>query len=181
MKIYTKTGDSGETGLYSGERVHKTDLRISAIGCLDELNSALGLAVAFGPAPDVLKSVREIQNLVFRAGSDVATISGMPHLKRICAEDILRLESLIDEADGRLPELRAFILPGGTPSAAQLHVCRTLCRRAERAALVADQALEIRQEVPVLLNRLSDLLFMLARLQNHLSGERDPEWVPEKS
>ncbi len=178
MKIYTKTGDRGETSLYSGERVAKTDLRISAVGTLDELNAGLGLAIAFGSEEEVRKILVDLQNLVFRIAADLATIGDKRALKRIDASEVADIEGVIDRIHAQLPELRAFILPGGTPAAAQIHICRTICRRAEREAIALAAVHKLTPQVCILINRLSDLLFLLARLQNHLCGTEDPIWQP---
>jgi cob(I)alamin adenosyltransferase len=178
LKIYTKTGDQGETSLYSGERVAKTDRRISAVGTMDELNAGLGLAIANGPEEDVRLILVDLQNLVFRIAADLATVGEKRTLKRLAGEDIQRMEGVIDQLSARLPEIRAFILPGGTPAAAQIHVCRTVCRRAEREAIALAAEHPLNPHVGILLNRLSDLLFLLARLQNHLCETEDATWQP---
>ena len=174
MKIYTKTGDAGETGLYSGERVAKSDRRIAVVGTLDELNAGLGLAHALAPATPVGALIEEVQRLIFDMGADVATIGEKTKVVRLGANHVARLEEIIDHLDGQLPPLRAFILPGGTTAAAQIHVCRAICRRAEREVV---GLAEINRQVSIALNRLSDLLFMLARYQNQLAGVEDPTWT----
>jgi len=179
VKIYTKTGDRGETSLYSGERVAKTDPRIATVGTLDELNAHLGLACALRPRSEVLQVLVKLQNLLFQTAADVATIGELRGLKRISAEDVLQLEDRMDSLSAKLPELRAFILPGGSPPAAQIQVCRTICRRAERDLIALSASQPLNPQVGILLNRLSDLLFLLARYQNHLCGMQDPTWHPE--
>ena len=173
MKIYTKTGDAGETGLYSGERISKADGRIAVVGTLDELNAGLGLVQAFAPAAPVGAIVEEMQRLIFDLGADVATIGERTKVVRIGVGQVARLEEIIDHLDAQLPALSAFILPGGTTAASQIHVCRAICRRAEREIIGLP---DINRQVSIALNRLSDLLFMLARYQNQLAGVEDPIW-----
>jgi cob(I)alamin adenosyltransferase len=165
-KIYTKTGDAGQTGLYSGERVSKTDPLIAACGTIDELNSHLGAALAAGPVERVAEQLRPLQGLLFELAADLATLPGSRHIRRIDADDIARIERGIDDASAALPPLRDFIPPGGTPAAAQIHIARTVARRAEREALTASAAHPLNERALVLLNRLSDFLFVLARLEN---------------
>lgn len=178
MKIYTKTGDQGETGLFSGQRVSKTHSRVAAYGTLDELNSHLGVAAASHPAPEVAAAITSLQSLLFELGSDLATILKTPSAARITPEHIGRLEQEMDSMMAVLPPLRAFLLPGGSPAAAQIHVARAVCRRAEREAIEASQIEEIPADALIFLNRLSDYLFVLARYENLRSGHAEPEWVP---
>lgn len=190
MKIYTKTGDDGETGLYGGPRVRKDHLRIEAFGAVDELNALVGLARCEpldAPAEDdstgeTDKLLARIQSELFDLGAELATPDPeRMGTKLITAEHIARLEATIDAYDERLPPLKAFILPGGVRAAALLHVARTVCRRAERR-LVSLMAAEpndtapISAELIVYLNRLSDLLFVLARLVNQTAGQPDVPW-----
>ncbi|HLL90689.1 MAG TPA: cob(I)yrinic acid a,c-diamide adenosyltransferase [Tepidisphaeraceae bacterium] len=179
MKIYTKTGDDGTTGLIGGGRVRKCDARIECYGTVDELNACLGAAAAVAP-PRVVEGVRAVQNDLFVIGSHLAS----PDPSRVSdaippLEDALvaRLEMQIDAAERELPPLRQFVLPGGTEAAARLHVARTVCRRAER--LLVDFSLDHPAPPLVLtyLNRLSDWLFVQARLANHLAGIADVPWV----
>jgi cob(I)alamin adenosyltransferase len=165
-KIYTKTGDAGQTGLYSGERVSKTDPLIAACGTIDELNSHLGAALAARPVERIAEALRPLQGLLFELAADLATLPGTRDIRRIGADDIARIERGIDEASGALPPLRDFIPPGGTPAAAQIHIARTVARRAEREALRASEAHPLNEQALVLLNRLSDFLFVLARWEN---------------
>ncbi len=182
MKIYTKTGDGGETGLFGGGRVAKDSPRVTAYGEVDELNATLGVARAAGlGALDGL--CQRLQEQLFTLGAVLATPRGskadahIPHLK---PEWISDMEAAMDALEGELPAMTHFILPAGTAGAAALHLGRTVCRRAERAvvALVRDGSVD----GPVLpfLNRLSDLLFMMARAVNHRAGVQDVKWVPEK-
>jgi len=184
MKIYTKTGDDGSTGLIGGSRVRKSDPRIECYGTIDELNAAVGLAVveAQHRAPELAHMLREVQDDLFVAGSHLATPEDSPHRHSLPPLDetmIGRLEMQIDSAVAILPPLRNFILPGGTELAARLHLARTVCRRAER--LLVDFAMD-RPVSAVLLtycNRLSDWLFVQARHANHLLGADDIEWKPK--
>ena len=177
MKIYTKTGDAGETGLFAGPRVPKDDPRVEAYGDVDELNAFIGVARCepLDRATDEL--LASIQNDLFDLGAELA--SPEPErvgTKRVGASDIARLEAAIDEHEERLPPLREFILPGGTRSAALLHVARTVCRRAERRVVTLRRQQTISREAIIYLNRLSDLLFVLARAVNHQSGSGDVPW-----
>lgn len=181
VRIYTKSGDRGTTGLFSGERVEKTHPRVEAYGTLDEMNSVFGVVLASNPAAEVAALLTRVQSLVFELGSDLATRPKPGHPRRISAEHTAWLEQEIDRMTADLPPLRAFVLPGGTPAAAHIHVARTICRRAERAALVAAASEEIPADALVFLNRLSDFLFVLARYENQLSGVDEPVWLPEKS
>src|SRR5581483_9120183 len=182
MKIYTKTGDDGSTGLIGGERVRKSDRRLECVGTIDELNASLGLAGVVASDP-LLGSLRQIQNDLFVIGSHLATPEHEPPrsqwLPALDESIVTRLEMQIDAAEQTLPALRNFILPGGSELAARLHLSRTVCRRAER--LLVGFALD--RPVPVMvvtyLNRLSDWLFVHARLANHNAGVADIPWVKE--
>lgn len=180
MKIYTRTGDAGETGLFGGGRVPKTHPRVEAYGDVDELNATIGLARAIQPLPPIDEVLAPIQRDLFAIGALLATpdLEKMKrHLEKASIDDrrIAALEAAIDEGDLELEALKTFILPGGTPKAAALHVARTVCRRAERRviALVDD---DIPPVVVVYLNRLSDLLFTLARVANHRAGAGEVTW-----
>jgi cob(I)alamin adenosyltransferase len=167
MKIYTKTGDDGSTGLVGGARVNKDDPRIESLGAVDELNAACGLASVIADEK-LLAMLRAIQNELFNLGAQLA---GSPDL--LAERSIARLESEIDAADAILPPLKNFILPGGSELAARLHLARTICRRAERLLV----ALPAPPAAIKYLNRLSDWLFVHARLANHLSGIADIPWT----
>ena len=181
MKIYTRTGDEGETSLFGGGRVPKSHLRVAAYGDVDELNSTLGVVRATEPT-DWFESVLEpIQRDLFSIGGhlaapDPATVAKALAKAELSADRVAEFERVIDQADAELPPLRAFVLPAGTPKAAALHLARTVCRRAERSIVQLAQE----QQVPILfityLNRLSDLLFTLARLANHRAGVSDVTW-----
>ncbi len=178
MPIYTKTGDKGATGLFSGERVSKTHPRVAAYGTVDELNSILGVVQAFAPREPVREALGRVQVLAFDLGGDLATVPDAAWKPRITEEHVQWLEKEIDRIVAELPRLRAFLLPGGSPAAAHLHVARTVCRRAEREALHAATTEQIPPMALIFLNRLSDFLFVLARFENHLAGVSETEWQP---
>ena len=179
MKIYTRTGDSGETALFDGTRVSKADPRVAAYGAVDELNAWLGLAIAGNVDDDIRQQVTTIQRDLFALGARLADparrIAGRVTKAAITAEDVTRLERWIDDFEQELPPLRRFVLPGGSPVGAALHVARTVCRRAERAMVdLGESAFEI--ELLHYINRLSDLLFTMARAVNHRGGCPEIEW-----
>ncbi|MCP9484749.1 MAG: cob(I)yrinic acid a,c-diamide adenosyltransferase [Gaiellaceae bacterium MAG52_C11] len=180
-RIYTRGGDTGETSLGDGSRVSKLDCRIGAFGTVDELNSALGVVLAGDVAPDMGESVARIQNELFDVGADLSVPWGIGERLRVEQTSIDALERLCDRFNEALPELRSFVLPGGTETAAHLHVARTICRRAEREVLLASQELEVNPLVLAYLNRLSDLLFILARAANASAGVDEPLWKPGSS
>lgn len=176
MKIYTKQGDEGETGLFGGTRVSKASPRVAAYGDVDELNSALGVARAAGLDEDVDALLARIQSELFELGAELAARPGKAlGIPTIGDGEVEALERAIDRAEEELVPLATFILPGGARPAAHLHVARTVCRRAERA-IVGLGAGETRPEVLRYVNRLSDLLFVLARLANHRAGVADVPW-----
>jgi cob(I)alamin adenosyltransferase len=181
MKIYTKTGDNGSTGLIGGGRISKADPRLECYGTVDELNAVIGLAGAAGDSriADVIDLLQTVQADLFVIGSHLATPENSPHRASLPPLDgsmAARLESEIDAAESELPTLRNFILPGGTEVSARLHLARTICRRAERllVAWTADHPMS--PIIIVYLNRLSDWLFVQARLCNHRSGVADIPW-----
>ena len=178
-RIYTRAGDRGETSLGDGSRVPKLDCRIGAFGTVDELNAAIGVALA---DPDPLGRLREplerIQNDLFDVGADLSVPYGVTDRLRVDQSHVDRLEALCDELNAELPMLKSFVLPGGTEAAARLHVARTICRRAERDALVADGETGINPLVLSYLNRLSDFLFIAARAANAAAGRDEPLWRP---
>ena len=182
MKIYTKTGDTGQTALMGGTRVGKDHIRVAAYGDVDEANAAIGVARAQVPVELADPLLEAIQRDLFAIGGALATpeperLKSRQKAKVVMApERIKLLEKAIDEAAGELPALKAFVLPAGTPKAAALHHARTVCRRAERAVVHLAGSETISPEVLVYLNRLSDLLFMLARLANHRAGVSDVTW-----
>jgi cob(I)alamin adenosyltransferase len=180
MKIYTKTGDTGDTSLFGGERVSKHVLRVEAYGTIDELNATLGMVASDELPADVRGVILEIQKELFALGADIATPPAVdaPAVRRMQSADAGHLEKAIDLYDGRLEPLRNFILPGGTQAAAKIHVSRTVCRRAERAVVRLAHADEVGQGCIVYLNRLSDLLFVLARYANAAGNVPDVIWKP---
>ena len=179
-RIYTRGGDRGETSLGDGSRVSKLDCRIGAFGTVDELNAHLGIALA-GELPEEFRPLLErVQNELFDVGADLAVPYGIGDGRlRVEQDQIDALEGACDRFNAELPELRSFVLPGGTAAAARLHVARTVCRRAEREALLAAQEVDVNPLVLVYLNRLSDLLFILARAAN--TGRDEPLWKPGSS
>ncbi len=180
MKIYTKTGDKGDTSLFGGQRVPKDALRIEAYGTIDELNSVLGIVRADNENRTVDGILARVQNTLFQLGADLATprSSKSKHIKRIEAKDAQPLEKSIDTMERELKPLKSFILPGGSPVAARIHFARTVCRRAERAVVRLSRNEDIGEEITVFLNRLSDLLFVLARYANHSAGVTETKWKP---
>jgi cob(I)alamin adenosyltransferase len=178
-RIYTRGGDRGETSLGDGSRVSKLDCRIGAFGTVDELNAHIGVVLA-GDLPDEFRAVLgRIQNELFDVGADLSVPYGVGDGRlRITDERIADLERDCDRFNAALPELKSFVLPGGTDAAARLHVARAVCRRAEREALGTSEEVEINVLVLVYLNRLSDLLFILARAANAAQGRDEPLWRP---
>lgn len=180
-RIYTKTGDSGETGLGDGARVPKDSARVEAYGQVDELNAVLGLVIASCPGSQESAFLRTIQNDLFDLGADLCiplaeSENAKPSL-RVTARQSERLEEAIDRWNEDLEPLRSFVLPGGSPLAAWLHLARTVCRRAERAVVTLMSSERLNGNVLIYLNRLSDLLFVLARVAND-AGKADVLWVP---
>lgn len=181
MKIYTKTGDAGSTGLFGGGRVPKDDVRVEAYGDVDELNAAIGAARAVEPMPRIDEVLVPIQRDLFAIGALLATPDRekmAQHLEKARIDDarIRDLERAIDDAGAELEPLRSFILPGGSPKAASLHVARTVCRRAERHVVHLQHQVELPPLAVIYLNRLSDLLFTLARLANRRAGTGEVTW-----
>ena len=181
MRIYTRTGDAGETGLFAGGRVPKDHPRVAAYGDVDELNAALGMAMTLDPADADRELLESIQRDLFTIGSELATpdpaklaqaLSG----PRVGEAHVAVLERAIDTCENRLEPLRAFILPGGTSKAAAFHLARTVCRRAERAVVRLARETTVSADILKYLNRLSDLLFVLARAANARAGVRDITW-----
>jgi cob(I)alamin adenosyltransferase len=177
-RIYTRGGDAGETSLGDGSRVPKLDPRIEAFGTVDEVNSLLGVVLA-GDVPDSFRPwLQRVQNDLFDVGADLSVPVEVEGRLRVDQARIDELERLCDELNADLPELRSFVLPGGTETAARLHVARATCRRAERAALAADREHGVNPLTLVYLNRLSDLLFIAARAANAAAGCEEPLWRP---
>jgi cob(I)alamin adenosyltransferase len=208
MTLYTRTGDDGTTGLFGGGRVPKNHPRIEACGAIDELNAALGLAAANLPRsmspnaanaerepakrqagrhfdPKVLNQfhsvLSELQSRLFEVGADLATPTGSTHeskIKRIAEPHVSQIERLIDDIDSGNAPMRHFVLPGGTELAARLHLARTLCRRAERAIVHLHEVEPVNLQAMIFINRVSDLLFAMARRANTEAGVPDIEWIP---
>ncbi len=177
MKIYTKTGDCGETSLFGGQRVPKNHSRIDAYGTIDELNSVIGVVRTNEPVPKIEMIMERIQSELFVLGADLATPPEKNNrVNRITGDYVDRLERDIDEMESSLQPLNSFILPGGSAGAAWLHMARTVCRRAERACLACRRSEKISDEAIAYLNRLSDLLFVAARYLNHSNGIPDTPW-----
>lgn len=188
MKVYTRRGDGGETGIWGGVRLAKDEPRIEAMGAVDELNAAVGFAAASvrdagcfqegDPAPGLLRVIQ--QDLLVALTDLMAPGTNGPgaNLPRLTGGDIHALETAIDDLTGRLPELHNFIVPGGTEAAARLHLARTVCRQAERRVTTLRRHEDVSPQVCAYLNRLSDLLFLLARYANHVAGAADIIWAP---
>ena len=181
LKIYTRTGDEGDTALFGGGRVPKDDTRVEAYGDVDELNASLGLARSIEMMPRIDEVLVPVQRDLFAIGALLATpdrdrMREQLSKARIDAERIAELEHAIDDCERELEPLRSFIIPGGTPKAAALHVARTVCRRAERRVVTLAHDVELPELVVQYLNRLSDLLFMLARVANRRAGAGEVTW-----
>ena len=177
MKIYTRTGDEGDTGLWGGGRTPKDEARIHAYGTIDECNAVLGVVRTCGLSDKLEAMLAEIQNLLFVAGSDLATPGDQePALPRISEKNTAWLEECIDILEKDLPRLKQFIIPGGSPAGAYLHMARTVCRRAERWAVAPLHEDKSHRQAVVFLNRLSDLLFVTARTANLQAGNSDIFW-----
>ena len=180
-RIYTKTGDAGETGLFGGGRVGKDDARVEACGAVDELNAALGAARARGVDPKLEALLAGAQSALFTIGADLATPPGARARSAVPPVEpawTLALESAIDRFELALPPLRHFVLPGGTAAAAGLHLARAVCRRAERRVVALHRREPVEPEVLAYLNRLSDFLFVAARVANHRAGSPETLWDP---
>ena len=183
MKIYTKTGDQGTTGLLGGRRVSKAAPRIDAYGQVDELNALLGFVAAQVACPGpIAQAIKEVQVSLFSLGAQLASPSGDPKIEVITSRHVDALERQMDAISQNLSPLKNFILPGGGTVSASLHLARTVCRRAERAVVHLTQVPgeSVDRWVVIYINRLSDFLFILARLANQLAGVDDTPWLPEK-
>ena len=184
FKIYTRTGDAGESGLFGGQRVRKDDARLEAYGTVDELNSSLGVLLAEIRAGQLAEPLREdgtlliaVQSNLFTVGAQLATPDGKPgHLAALTDEAVAELEAAIDRLDAELPPLTSFVLPGGPAAAGWAHVARTVARRAERRVVTLASVAEVDPVLVRYLNRLSDYLFTLARRLTHASGEAEQPW-----
>lgn len=189
MKIYTRTGDKGDTSLFTGQRVPKSDPFIEALGSVDECNSALGAALAFFQNTPEMNKVRSqieiVQHALFDVGAALATprtsaAASKLEKTRFDHQEIEILEKWIDEMEAKLPPLHAFILPGGHPSGAMLHVARSICRRAERRVLPLHRNADVTDTVIIYLNRLSDYLFSASRFVNFINQSPETQWMPHK-
>ena len=181
-QIYTRTGDSGTTGLFGGGRVPKDHPRVEAYGVVDELNSAIGVAISFMTHPGLVGELASIQNELFNIGAELASESGAQKAADYARmftdpeEKIGALERLMDELDATLPPLTTFVLPSGSQAGALLHLCRTVCRRAERAVVTLSHGEPVNPDLGRYLNRLSDLLFVMARYVNQADGQPETPW-----
>lgn len=189
MKIYTRTGDKGDTSLFTGQRVPKNDPFVEALGSVDECNSALGSAVSFLPSTPEMKATREqletIQHALFDVGAALATprtraVNAKLNITRFDHDAIETLEKWIDFMEEKLPPLHEFILPGGHPCGAILHIARSVCRRAERRVLPLHRSGDVTDNVIIYLNRLSDYLFSVSRYVNFLNHSPETRWQPHK-
>jgi cob(I)alamin adenosyltransferase len=180
VKLYTRTGDDGSTGLFGGSRTAKDDLRVEAYGSVDELNSALGLAAADCAFDELGSILRRLQARLFDLGADLSTpldAEAIRHAARITPEHVAELEKCIDEVSGKLAPMTCFILPGGTVLAARLHLARTVARRAERRIVTLGRSQPIGDAALPFVNRLGDLLFAMARRANQLADVDDVPWT----
>lgn len=178
MKIYTKTGDHGHTGLFGGKRVSKIDPRVEAIGEIDELNSLLGICCALNKNALLKKILEKLQHELFAVGADLATpLDSRVTMKRITDPEIMQLEKWIDEIDLKVKPLQNFILPSGSLLASHLHLGRAICRRAERSTVNLKAREEINEAVLIYLNRLSDMLFIMARYANKTGKIAEKKWI----
>jgi cob(I)alamin adenosyltransferase len=179
MKLYTKRGDDGQTDLFGGDRVSKHDLRVTAYGEVDEANAAIGLTIARCDDAQTADVLRQIQSDLFSLGTELATPAGKAPQVTISDDNVTQLERWIDEAASQVPRLRNFILPGGTETAAHLQSARAVVRRAERAIVALAEREDVSRSTIAYINRLSDLLFALARQVNHRAAVGDVAWAPK--
>lgn len=185
MRIYTRTGDGGETSLLGGERVSKADLRVEAYGAVDELNSWLGVARGKVPREELAQLLEAAQAILFEVGAELATARPedpklAAHVPRVGPSHVRELEAWIDRLEADLPPLRTFVLPGGGEAGAVLHVARAVCRRAERRVVALSQQRPVNPEILRYLNRLGDFLFVAARWVNQVMGVQERAWRPER-
>ena len=181
MKLYTKGGDDGTTSLFGGRRVPKDHPRVAAYGEVDELNAVIGLVISTCNDKEMVAQLRQVQSDLFVVGAELATPDGMHANPAIGEGHVLQIEQWIDKATEEVTPLKTFVLPGGCPTGAGLHLARTTCRRAERAVNTLGREERLNKWVAIYLNRLSDLLFALARAANHRAGVPDVPWTPERA
>ena len=180
MKIYTKKGDAGETSLFGGTKTKKSNIRISAYGTVDELNSTIGMVLSYSISKQGKTILSQVQNDLFVVGATLATPDpSKSKIDQVGNKEIEGLEKWIDKLEEDLPSLKSFILPGGGGAGSTLHFARTVCRRAERETVELAESEDIPADAIIYLNRLSDLLFVLARHENHQHGEIETPWIPE--
>jgi len=181
MKIYTKKGDAGETSLFGGTKTSKSNIRISAYGTVDELNSTLGMVLSYSLSDQGETILTQVQNDLFVVGATLATPDPeKSRIDQVGDTETQRLEQWIDSMEKELPPLKSFILPGGGGAGSSLHFARTVCRRAERETVQLAESEEISSDAIIYLNRLSDLLFVLARYENRQQGEKETPWIPDR-
>jgi cob(I)alamin adenosyltransferase len=179
MKIYTRKGDTGQTSIWGGQRISKDEIRVEAMGAVDECNALVGLAAAYGLPPAVADALIVVQESLFTVNCELMApeeTGATAKLPRLTKEDVTHLETVMDDIDELLPELKNFIHPGGSVAAATLHVARAACRSAERRVTTLRRTEKVSDEVGAYLNRLADLLFVLARYVNHQAGVPDSRW-----
>ncbi len=182
MKIYTKKGDTGETALFGGSKTQKSDIRIHAYGTVDELNSTIGIVLSYSLSVTGKKILKQVQNDLFVVGATLATPDPeKSRIEDVSQNEIDQLEQWIDQLEVDLNPLKSFILPGGTGAGSTLHFARTVCRRAERKTVELAHRESISPSAIVYLNRLSDLLFVLARFENKQQNAEETPWVPDRS
>ena len=183
MKIYTKTGDMGETALFGGRRVSKAHARIEAYGLVDQLNAQLGIVALHVDDRELSAFIQRVQSQLFDLGADLATPLDVKsdYIVRVSADQIEKLEQEIDQMETELSPLKTFILPGGSAAAAHLHMARTICRQAERATVHLSSIEQINENALIMLNRLSDWFFVMARLANHRQQIADIPWISPSS
>ena len=184
MKLYTRTGDDGTTGLFGGDRVHKDDLRIEAYGAVDELNAQLGMVLVICEVALLQEHLTPLQSRLFDLGADLATPCGSKHedkISRVTEKNVTDLERSIDAIEACNEPIKTFVMPGGTEAASRIHVARCTCRRAERAIVRLAHRDSVNGHTIEFVNRLSDLLFAASRLANREAGVPDVPWIPQNS
>lgn len=177
MKIYTKHGNAGETSVIGGKRLAKDDARIEACGQIDELSSVIGIVIAFSDDPELKETLSRMQRALFVVGADLATPAGEKiAIPRLSPGKVSEIETLIDKIDADLPKIESFVLPGGSKTASLMHLARTICRKAERRVVALNRHEKVNEAIPIYLNRLSDLLFVLARSINYKKKIMETLW-----